>query len=160
MSKTLNKLSNIQRERDYPPRTTGTVPKGLGVEHARTSNAWILGIAVTIMFFVMLAYNIRIFNILKLNAFEKDEIFAKTGKIESLLKDYAQEIKSSYEVIKKSADILDKLNLELKEANTRISELKKDNDSLTFAIENLTKAKNTLFNKVSVLETEIEKFKK
>lgn len=149
MSRIIDALNKLEKER----RKAGPGRR----EHAKTFNIWILGLVVTAMFFTILGFNLRLFTLMKNYESEKNQVLGKLSKIEDLLNDYSQQLNNNYEITVKFNDTLVNLNNKVKDVFTMIQDLEKSKDSQSFAIENLTKAKDTLFNRLSSLEAKINK---
>lgn len=95
----------------------------------------ILSIANFLFFFILLNYTRR-----------TNEAIAKLSAMElALSKGFQDSGAISGEI--------QKLNLKIDTLQAGLKELKKEGESRDFAIENLTKAKNTLFNRLSELES-------
>jgi len=148
MSKMIDLLNKVENKRKKMERRR---------ERGKTFHIWIGGLAVTVMFFTVLGFNLRLFTIMKSYNTEKNEILAKLSKIEDSLNEGSQQITANAEMTKKFGDLLTDFDNKVKFANMKILEFEHGEDAQTFAIENLTKSKDMLFSRVSSLEAKLEK---
>ena len=90
---------------------------------------------------------------------EKANTVAYLNKIERLLSDNTEQIKTISSEIKVINPNLQAINTRIDIETKKISGLQKDNDTQEFAINNLKKSKQTLFERVSFLEVNLDKIK-
>jgi cell division protein FtsB len=127
MSKIIKLLNEAQRGLS-PSEARGTVPVTL----------WLIGLILCIVLFTNLGLTLKLFTMMKTYT------SANALQINTFSTDFE----------KLNAN-LSNLSLRIQDTNTRVTQLEKDSEIQTTAIENLTKAKNTLFKRVNELEANL-----
>lgn len=140
MSKTISSLNSIEKKKEgkYASAINKDTAGHLHYSQIHNASLIMMGLFLAIILFILLWSNSKLFNKLNSYTLEKYNILAKLNKLE---------------------DSLSNNNQLVSDLNLKISKLEKDNDSQTFSLETLTKAKNTLFNRVSLLERKIDNSK-
>ncbi len=169
MSKTqaLLKYFKEQKEQENFQRKV-TVP-ALGLS-AKTLSFWIVSVIIVIMLLMLLIFDQKLFSMVKENAAENFANSEKLNKIENMLQDYARQASVNGDIIHKISGLLDKIETRLKDTEDNLATLKETNEekfaqlketvnTQVSAIQSLKKEKDTIFEKIISLETEIEKIK-
>ncbi|GEM_PF-6898502 len=166
MSKTLALLKQIEESK----KNAGPVTRAGRDVSAKTVSFWIISMIIVIMLLILLIFDQKLFSMIKENSAENFLTGEKLNKIEAILTDYSRQANVNRDVIKKLNDILETLDSRLKETEDKltqfkdtteekISQIKEATDTQVSSIEKLTKEKDKLIDKISFLETEVEKFK-
>ncbi len=166
MSKTLALLKHLEESK----KIAGPVPQTGRAISAKTLSFWIISVIIVIMLLILLVFDQKLLSMIRQNTAENFEASEKLNKIENLLTDYGRQASVNSDVIHKLSNLLDNIDTRLKETAEDITKLKEYNeekfsqfkksfDTQVSAIQSLTKEKDKLFDKVSLLETEIDKIK-
>ncbi len=137
---------------------------------AKTIFFWIISVIIVIMLLMLLIFNQKLFSMVKENTAENFANSEKLNKIENMLQDYARQAKVNSDVIHKLSDLLEAIDTRLKETEENVAKLKESNEekfaqlketanTQVSAIQSLIKEKDTIYEKITSLETEIEKIK-
>ena len=110
------------------------------------SGVMIFNLVVTALLVLAFCLNILFFVLLKNSRVDQNSVVQKLAAIEEALKDNGEEVKQ--------------FNYKLSDIRKLIKEISETNDGQSAAIENLTKAKNNIFNRVTELEAGQEQLKK
>lgn len=106
-----------------------------GQHSSHTNLGWIIGLILCIVLFTNLGITLRLLVMMKnytsANAFQINTFSADFEKMNANL---------------------NALSLRTQDSNARITQLEKEDNIKSAAIDNLTKAKNTLFNRLSSIE--------
>jgi hypothetical protein len=93
----------------------------------------------------LFAFNIKLLFFVKDMSLERAGTVTKLGKLEALLNENKKEMATIFSGIE--------------QIQNKISQVEKDKDSQKFAVETLTKAKETLFKRMNELEGQLDKIK-
>ncbi len=138
MSKIIKLLNEAQQGLAPGTDPAGACPRKLtpkGPVPATTNLYWLIGLILCIVLFtnlgltlklLMMAKNSTLINTLQVNAFSTD--------------------------FEKFNTNLSDLSLRTQDTNARVTQLEKDSEIQTTAVDNLRKAKDTLFNRLSSIE--------
>jgi len=176
MSKILNLLKKAQNRKDPSmdlkrgiDREAATSQKDVsaGLAAQRPSQAFTAGsdgtqkllATVFIVCVILLALNIAFFLMTKNYAQRTNEALAKISAIELALDKRAGDTEDLSITLAKISTILENLTFKVDKLNTSVKDLWQERASQTFAIETLTKAKNTLFNRMNELELKLDQAK-
>lgn len=155
MSKTIDSLNQIQaqKQNEYSVATTKEPTIKNNGDTARVTNlpsrdsririTWIFGFLFFILLISILGFNFKLYSMSKSYTSERGFTLTKLNKIEELINRNN----------KQANDNLAAINSLNQEHLKKTSQLEKTIDTQAAAIENLTKAKNTLFKRVTELET-------
>ena len=116
---------------------------------SETHTPWLIWSVLLVILLCNFGLTFKLFMTQRGHADENNSVIAKLNKVEGLLTDQANQISAFSNDVKKN-------NADLEATHSKIAELDKDNDAQIFKIENLDKAKNALFNKVNLLEAQLE----
>ena len=163
MSKTINLLNNLERKRNgkrsfyaahakYNEPITKDVPQSKKKPKANKSKLWLIGAIFALFIALNFVLSFTLFAMMHKYKSEAHNTFAGLNEIKGILNENIKKVDSFTDDIKQ-------LGKETQGISAAIKELSQKTDSQSFAIENLTKAKNTLFNKVSSLEVELQSSK-
>jgi len=130
MSHTINLLNEAQSRNHSLQKP---VP-----EHSRANLSWLIGLILGIVLISNLGLTIKLLTMMK--------TYASTN---------ALQINTFSADFKKMNANLSALSIRTQDSNARITQLEKENDAKSVAIDNLTKAKNTIFKRVSELEANL-----
>lgn len=142
MSKTLNQLKSAQEEYRNGNGNSSSEEKAT-VPRPYLNRILICGVILNLIL------SVSLFVMLKGYKSERNSTETKLNEIVELSNKNNNQINGFIADVKK-------LSEELGAANSKISQQEKNKESQQFAIETLTKAKNTLFNRMSELEAKIE----
>jgi hypothetical protein len=181
MSKTLALLKSLEDQRagkkdesrkNAAPAcpANGGVPRTVRAISAKAISFWIISVIIVLLLLILLIFDQKLFTMIKENTAENFSTGEKLNKIESILTDYSRQANVNRDVIKKLSDILESLDTRLKDTEEKltqfkditeekITQLKETADTQVSAIQLLTKEKDKLLDKISSLETEVDKFK-
>lgn len=152
MGKTTELLKKVEQERAN--KYTLAVQKESTKETSRTHLPWILVLTFTVILMAILGFNFQTFKMMKSLALYKNVTVTKLNKIEESLTENMHWVEISASDMKQ---ISSKVDSSIKQIGAKVEEIQRQGDAQTVAIENLTKAKNTLFNRVNSLEVEVSK---
>ncbi len=175
MSKTLALLKHLEEQRAGKKGNKGDCPRPLetvpafGIS-AKTVSFWIISVIIVIMLLILLIFNQKLFSMIKENTAENFAASEKLNKIEAILTDYSRQTNVNRDIIKKLSDILESLDIRVKDTDDKltqfkdtteekITQLKETADTQVSTMQSLIKEKDKLFDKISSLETEVEKIK-
>ena len=162
MSKIINGLRDAEnRKNGNGNGYHSTIDKAVSKTQKTPSNnkAWFFKVIIFLFVFLLGAINIWQFMIIKGLYSEKDSITSYLNRIERLLGENSNQINTVGSDVKRMNSNLEALNTRIEIETKKISGLQKDNDAQEFAINNLKKSKETLFNRVSVLEANFSRIK-
>lgn len=182
MSKTLDYLKKIQAQREgsrnslpaTPPKKDDTRENKEQIKYTMSLNKQSPApkrfpinklVYLIFGFFVLLnlGFNATLFLLINSYASERNNAILILAKIEKQLDTNTKKINTASTSIKKINDAVTSINSKIKDTAQKVSKLEKDftkdRESLSFNIENLTKVKNTMLNKIGSLEAKIEELK-
>ena len=165
MSKIINGLRDAENKKNgngYASTINKAVSKSSvsGSRPASSNNRARIMAILSFLFVLLLAgINLWQFMIIRGLSSEKANTVAYLNKIERLLSDNTEQIKTISSEIKVINPNLQAINTRIDIETKKISGLQKDNDTQEFAINNLKKSKQTLFERVSFLEVNLDKIK-
>lgn len=170
MSRTIDLLNQISNS-----RYTQSLSKGSNeivsnvnsaVKNSSVSNRksriplpWMLGMGVALIILLNFIFTIKLFFVVRNYNSDNAEVITKLNEIDKVSKVNSQKLEKNSSDVSKISSVIGVVDTKIKDTNSRITELQKQLESQKFAIENLTKAKDTLFNKVSELEAGAAKAK-
>jgi methyl-accepting chemotaxis protein len=145
----LNKAA-VQRVDTYSPAIAkeGIKPEypKINKESSRVNLNWTIDIVLFILLVLNIALTFSLFVTVKqYTADKKDSV----KKLEEM-------ITNNNRSINKINDSLETVNKKTKNMYSKVEQIQETTDAQAVAIKNLTRAQNTLFNKVSALEAEIQ----
>jgi len=167
MSKALNLLNGIEKQRtgkyssalnkgaidsqttQQPVRNT---TEGRNIQYA-------IRLIIPILISLILGLSFSLVLIANRYKSERNSTAIQLTEIKDLLNKNTKQINSFSEDIKQLSSDLNKMSLKIQSISSDIKELNKNSETQSFAIETLTKAKNTLFNKLNSLEVDIDELK-
>jgi len=160
MSKTLNMLNTANKQRsgkyssaeNKEAQSIHHEPRKLEQNVSKTNLKLIIGSIFFILMILNLALTVRLFVTINKIASEKYNSVQKIDHLEEIITNNANGIQ-------KISDDLQAVSVKTKSLNTKVEQIQETTDSQAAAIDNLIKAKNSLFNKVSALEAEINNLK-
>lgn len=162
MSKIINGLRDAESRKNgngYASTINKAVSKSSvsGPRPASPNNrARIMGILSFLFVLLLAGINIWQFTLIKGLWSEKENTVAYLNRIERLLSDNSRQVNANIEKIDSNLEAINKrIDIEAK----KTSELKKDIEAQTFALENLKKSKDVLYKRVSTLEANFDKLK-
>lgn len=120
---------------------------------------WIVGVASIIVTVILLLLNVRVLHLTRNYYANHDYFREKLNRIEYLLTKNDNRVESIIVNSKQVTSDLDTIKIKIKNVQEQINQLTQDADARTVSMENLTKAKDTLFKKLSALEIELDKIK-
>ncbi len=146
-------ISAAQRTQDTESEIDFSVPHPRIIDKARPKPAWMLSLAIVASLFLLLGISLSL--ILKLNNYSKTStnIATKLNRLEELLDKNNKQSTSFSKQLAKQEQILDKLSRQEQDNQAQIAQLDKKVSAQAVSIDNLTKAKKALFNRVSALES-------
>jgi methyl-accepting chemotaxis protein len=161
MSKTINQLKQLEAQRTQKYTTALSKEATTATPQATRAHKHWLNWKFTLLFAVIIlpffALNLKLFMRVKSYGLKNGETISKLNTIEGLMNDSARQMKALTSDIGQISTGLESVNIKTQDNNNIINQLDKQSDAQKVAIENLTKAKNTLFNRVNSLEIEINK---
>ena len=161
MSKTINQLKQLETQRAQKYTTALSKEATTATPQATRAHKHWLNWKFTLLFAVIIlpffALNLKLFMMVKSYGLKNGETISKLNTIEGLMNDSARQMKALTSDIRQISTGLESVNIKTQDNNNIINQLDKQSDAQKVAIENLTKAKNTLFNRVNSLEIEINK---
>ena len=161
MSQTINQLRQLEAQRAQ--KYTAALSKEATTATPQATRAhkhwlnWKLTLLFAVIILTFFALNLKLFMMVKSYGLKNGETISKLNTIEGLMNDSARQMKALTSDIGQISTSLESVNIKIQDNNNKINQLDKQSDAQTVAIENLTKAKNTLFNRVNSLEIEINK---
>ena len=114
---------------------------------------------IAIFALVFLVVNLQLIFAMKGYANQRNAAEKKLNTIEELLNSDTKQISAILESAQRLSEDAKVASRKIENIKEGIEGIEKTNDAHAAAIENLTKAKNTLFNKVSSLEVELQSSK-
>ncbi len=120
-------------------------------------SSWIMGLVTAIILLAILGVNLKFFLMLKNNTTERSAILTKLNKVEELLENNTRQMSAFSSDMKQVRAESSIINLKLQDIDTKNAQLEKDNDASKTVISNLTKAKDTLLDRINTLEVELGK---
>lgn len=181
MSKTINLLNNIERKRNgkyssaltkekeinaiykahakYNEPITKDDPRSKKKPKANKNKLWLIGAIFALFIALNFMLSLTLFAMMHKYKSEAHNTVAGLNEIKGVLNENIKKADSFADDIKQLGLDAKRLSKEAHGISAAIKELNQKSDSQSFAIENLTKAKNTLFNKVSSLEAELQSSK-
>lgn len=117
------------------------------------SRKWKVGIIAAVV--VLLAVNAGLFVLFSSSRSDKITTSKTLQRIEDGLKANVKQSNNFSSDLRKMSEEIKTTNVRVKELNEGLKGLESSKDAQTAAIDNLTKAKNTLFNRVSSVEAEV-----
>jgi septal ring factor EnvC (AmiA/AmiB activator) len=162
----MNKISALNKiaiERSNAPQPQADPPPAETRERANPLNtqrsSWAVWLIVSLAVFILLGLNLKLFFMMKDYPLEMKIIHVKLNEVTEMLSNYEQRNLDLIAQIKQLGLGLEKANAQISETGSRITKLETVNDGNKAVLENLTKAKDTLFTKFSSLESELETLK-
>ena len=157
MSKTLNMLNNASNQRTgkyslVVNKETQHEPRKLEQNVSTTNLKLIIGSVFLIIMVFNLALTFKLLVTINKMASDKNNSMEQIEELETL-------VSKNGNGIQKINDDLQVVTAKTKSISTKVEQAQETNESQAAAIENLNKAKNTLFNKLSALEVEINNLK-
>jgi hypothetical protein len=160
MSKTIDLLNKIGTQRQgkysfyaahakYNEPITKDVPQPRKKPKANKSKLWLIGAIFALFIALNFILSFTLFAMMHKYKSEAHHTFAGLNENIKKADSFADDIKQLGLDAKR-------LSKEAQGISATIKELSQKTDSQSFAIDNLTKAKNALFNKVSSLEVELQ----
>jgi len=149
MSKKINLLNNAEKKKLREDLSVNTPI----AQVSRVNMPWIIGLVLVIVFVIVLVVNLKLYSTIRGYTYERGAVLTKLTKIEKILTDNQSEIKLLSTVAKKVV-------AESEQQTAKISKLEKQSDAQATAIQNLIRAKDTLSNRLGVLEVISNKSKK
>lgn len=128
-----------------------------GKYHQRSS--WAVWLIFSLAILIILGLNLKLFFMMKDYPLETKIIRVKLNEVTEILNSYEQRNLDLFAQLKNLGVGLYKLNAQISETESRITRLETANDGNKAALDNLTKAKDTLFSKFSSLESELATLK-
>jgi len=113
---------------------------------SETHTPWLIWSVLLVILLCNFGLTFKLFMTQRGHADENNSVIAKLNKVEGLLTGQASQISNFSDGVKQKMESID----------SKFVQLDKDNDAQIFKIENLDKAKNALFNKISLLEAQLE----
>lgn len=113
---------------------------------SRVNTSWLIGIVFLVLLMANFGLTFKLFIMMR----GRDNALKQLNKVEKIVLDNSQKINSI------SLDIKN-INLKTQNNNLKLTQLEKQLSSQSQAVDNLTKAKNTLFNRVNLLESNFDK---
>ena len=110
-----------------------------------------------ILVFISFALNISLFMMLKNYSHSQDVVVSMVADIQKLSQNNEKQAGDFSGKLKSLSTDLQGINIKLSEARASMAELTNSSETQKTAIDNLTKAKNTLFSRISELEAGFEK---
>jgi len=181
MSKTINLHNNIERKRNGKYSSALTKEKEINTiyaEHAKynepitkdehqskkkpkayKSKLWLIGAIFALFIALNFILSFTLFAMMHKYKSEAHNTFAGLNEIKGILNENIKKVDSFADDIKQLGLDAKRLSNEAQGISAAIKELIQKSDSQSFAIDNLTKAKNNLFNRITTLEAELEKTK-
>lgn len=171
MSRTIDSLNKAERERDKnnvlaqenqsttEDRKPLPQPKQPSPQARRPRSTLIIGLAICLFLLLNLALTSRLFFITQGSTSERKNAIVKLDKIEESVSEVGNKFDTLSGGIKKANDELDRVNQQAKDNNLKIAYLEAKLDAKEVAIENLKKAKDTLFDRFNYLEIELNLLK-
>lgn len=135
MSKTINLLNNVEKERVLK----------YSAKASKVRISWIICIAALIFAIGVLGFNLKIYLMLKEYAYQESDTLSELNLIKEKMNDNARQL-----------EVIEVTNSKIKDIYVSIRKLRDILDAQAFTAENLAKAKNTLFNRVSALEIQLD----
>jgi alpha-N-acetylglucosamine transferase len=132
MSRTMDMLNEVANKRANKFSLAVAKPSG---RILHSLNEWLTKLVLVVIIMALLWSNLKYSTVIKEYSAENKESFAKLSSIEQILNENSRQMKIS---------------------NDRIAEFKQQTDAQQFAISNLVKAKNTLYNQVNDLAAKLE----
>ena len=162
----INSLKELQEKRagKYSSALTNEPiikddPQSKKKPKANKSKLWLIGAIFALFIALNFMLSLTLFAMMHKYKSEAHNTFAGLNEIKGILNENIKKVDSFTDDIKQLGLDSKKLNRETQGISAAIKELSQKSDSQSFAIDNLTKAKNTLFNKVSSLEAELQSSK-
>lgn len=150
----LNKNSSAQDTRE-PLLNQATGPleaKTLNSKNAGIKGSWIPWLFIAIFALVFLVVNLQLIFAMKGYANQRNAAEKKLNTIEALIDNNTKQISAILESAQRLSEDAKVASRKIENIKKGIEGIEKTNDVHAAAIENLTKAKNTLFKKLSSLE--------
>lgn len=162
------RMSQQAQSPNNMPTPDNSEPKR--IEQAKTKRSWIRGFLLFVFILLILSSNSWLFYITQNHTSNTQDLILRLNQIEYTLKENEVYVKSVLAGLKDINSELEKIALGLEATNKKISkienvneninlevtQLQKDIDVNYFAIENLNKAKNSLFSKTNELVIKID----
>lgn len=163
MSRTINSLHMAQTQRaakyslavnarSAETDTPADLPEKYKDSVSNVYTNWIIGLFFATIFAFNLLFIYKLNLVMRVYASERSLTSEKLDNLQRMLADnslQAKEIGSE----------LQAMALKTKDYNEKFKELEDSNEAMSSSIENLSKAKNTLFERISGIETALEKMK-
>jgi hypothetical protein len=151
MSKTIDMLNEVENKRmkKYSMALLKTVAQKSVEEPTHSLNEWRTKVILIVIIMTLLLISFQFSVTIKEFIAERKDSLVKLNSMEIMTQEKSRQIKEVN-------DKLNALNLKFQGAEQMIADLKEQNEAQIFAISNLNKAKNTLFNKVNDLEAKLE----
>jgi uncharacterized protein YlxW (UPF0749 family) len=140
--------------KEQPLRRTDALPISAKTQDAPTKTIRIAIAIIALAFILLLAANVRLIFLLKNYTRTSSSNSPKLGRLEELIDKNLASLSSR---VKDQDAEIKKLNQGVKDRQEQINQLDKDSVAQRTSLENLNKAKKTLFNKVAELEQGLEK---
>ena len=113
---------------------------------SETHTPWLIWSVLLVILLSNFGLTFKLFMNQRGHADENNSVIAKLNKVEALLTGQASQINNFSDGVKQKMESVD----------AKFAQIDQDNDTQIFKIEQLDKSKNTLFKKVSLLESQLE----
>jgi FtsZ-binding cell division protein ZapB len=117
---------------------------------SRTNTTWLIGLLFLTLVLSNLGFAFRLFFMMKGYASDTNSSLEKLSQVEKVVTDNANKINLLASEIKA-------MNLKSQDNQAKVTQLVKEANRQSAALENLTKTKEDLFNRVSSLESKLNK---
>ena len=147
-----------------PPETTPVTKtlkqKGIDAPIQKTIRIQLLSsLILAVLLLLAIGFTINLSQNFKNYAAKTDAIAKKMDEVKKQLSNNNEKISDYASYTKQFNNDLEKLRSKLTESSRKVADIEGTKNAQDTAIENLTKAKNTAFKKLGVLENEIEKLR-
>lgn len=155
MSRTINALKAAQQgitpslKNDLAQQAQVTL---IAAQRPRLGVSWVVVVFLILVFMAILVLNMKLFMAYKTNSLTMDNTLLKVKNMEETLNYNASLIETFSTGMQKLDSSIAATNLKLENNSGAVSQLEQTNEEQKTAIENLTKAKDVLFNRLSTLE--------
>ncbi|MFH1413993.1 MAG: hypothetical protein ABIG56_04025 [Candidatus Omnitrophota bacterium] len=124
---------------------------------SRVFVVWFIGIILILLLAGNAALTYFLFLRMQVHSIERRDVLAKLADTKRMIDGYGAQTKALFERLGEIKTELKVTNIKIEEANREIREVNNALDAQKVAMENISKAKNTLFKRVNSLEIAVDK---
>jgi septal ring factor EnvC (AmiA/AmiB activator) len=160
MSKAINMLSEAEKEKNSKSsiqiaEIQQKADKDKPAEPPKIKKGFLIGVLLFLILAVTVAINLKLFFLIKNMSSEKNITLEQITKLNGLLKENNQQVSTLSDSIKKMEADIDYVKTGIKEAKENVVKIQEATNAQNANLENLTKAKNTLFTTITELKAKI-----